>query len=566
MKKIRRKLLSIVMTTAMLVAMLPASAFAANTAGFKTYTGSGTISEKNPMGFIGGLRSTAMDKDGNIWFATKGGGLIERKVDGTFREWNEATEPALAMATIYAAAPDAEGGVYIAQGYYSGAKGEGIDTGMLYMKGDTVKLFTEKDRPATVPGNFVQEIKVDDKGIVWIGSEYGLTKYEPKSNKWQTWTMRGAHDATEQELLKDWYSDNPEWANTWRDSNIFPAQSVDNMEIDSTGGIWLGFYPEESPSDPTYLTYPVHGGIAYYKDGKIQNYYLASRYETQSKTVDEDGNVKREGSYRLADCWIRDIALDSNDGAWVIASGTRKNNNIENHGGWLMYFSSPGAEPVKIEAYELFEKYLDNGYPENNINASEIRMLTFDKNGGLWIGTTCKGILYIKNPSVKNGRFNLKVTAQFNHDTGAWSGPMTQAAPKDPSYDLLDNVACLDFYGDTLYAGGYNQGMVCANMNLKNIKSTVALKSVTAQKGKVKLTWANATGSNINSYEIYRSTKKAADFKKIATVKKGKTSYTASTKKLKKGKTYYYKVRVKKVQNKKTTYSYYSAVKSAKAK
>ena len=562
MKNIRRKLLSIVITTAMLVAMLPASAFAANSTLFTSYLGNAPYSDTNPMGFIGGLRSTAMDKDGNIWFATKGGGLIERKADGSFQEWNEATEPALAMATIYAAAPDAEGGVYIAQGYYSGAKGEGIDTGMLYMKDGKVTLFTEKDRPSTVPGNFVQEIKVDDNGIVWIGSEYGLTKYEPKSNKWTTWSMRGAHDATEAELLKDWFSDHPEWANTWREASSFPAQSVDNMEIDSKGGIWLGFYPEESPSDPTYLKYPVHGGISYFKDGKIQNYYLASRYETQSKT--SDGS--RQGSYRLADCWIRDIALDANDGAWVIASGTRKNNNIENHGGWLMYFSEPGAEPVKIEADELFGKYLDNGYPENNINASEIRMLNFDKNGGLWIGTTCKGMLYIKNPSVKNGKFNLKVTAQFNHDTGAWSGPMSKASTKDPSYDLLDNVACLDFYGDTLYAGGYNQGMVCATLNLNNIKSTVALKSVKAQKDKVKLTWGNATGSNIDSYLIYRSTKKNSDFKKIATVKKGKTTYSASTKKLKKGKTYYYKIRVKKVQNKKTTYSYYSAVKSAKVK
>ncbi len=337
------------------------------------------------------------------------------------------------------------------------------------------------------------------------------------------------------------------------------------MEIDSKGGIWLGFYPEESPSDPTYLTYPVHGGFSYFRDGKIQNYYLASRYETQSKTADGS----RKGSYRLADCWIRDIALDKNDGAWIIASGTRKDNNIENHGGWLMYVSEPGAEPVKIEAYDLFEKYLDNGYPKKNINASEIRMLTFDRNGGLWIGTTCKGILYIQNPSVKNGKFNLKVTAQFCHDTGAWDGPMTADVAKNPSTDLLDNIACLDFYGDTLYAGGYNQGMVCHTFDLDSInafpKATVAMKSAKAQKGKVKLTWSKASDSNVKSYVVYRSTKKSSGFKKIATVK-GKTSYTASTKKLKKGKTYYYKVKAKTTIDGITLYSEPSQVKSAKVK
>ena len=561
MKTFRKKLLSILITTAMLVAMLPASAFAADKTLFNSYVGEGTISETNPQGFLGGLRSTAMDKDGNIWFATKGGGLIERKTDGTFQEWNMATKPSLSTATIYAAVPDNDGGVYIAQGYYPGEKGEGIDAGMVYMKGDSLKYFSEKDSPATIPGNFVQEIKVDDNGIVWIGSEYGLTKYDPKANTWKTWSMRGNHDATEAELNDDWFTKHKDWVNTWQ-TGEFPAQSVDNMELDHDGGIWLGFYPEESPTDPSYLSYPVHGGFSYFKDGKIQTYYLESRWETQSKT--KDGS--RTGSYRLADTWIRDIAVDADNAAWIIASGTRKNNNIENHGGWLYYVSKPGAEPIKVEADDLFGKYLENGYPKTNVNTSEIRMLTFDKNGGLWIGTTSKGILYIKNPSVKDGKFNLKVTAQFNHDTGAWSGIMTDAFPNDPSMDTLDNVACLDFYGDTLYAGGYNRGMVCGTIDFNAIKSTVTMKSVKAQKGKVKLTWGNATGSNIKSYEIYRSAKKSSGFKKIATVKKGKTSYTASTKKLKKGKTYYYKLRVKMVKNGKTSYSYYSGVKGAKVK
>ena len=70
----------------------------------------------------------------------------------------------------------------------------------------------------------------------------------------------------------------------------------------------------------------------------------------------------------------------------------------------------------------------------------------------------------------------------------------------------------------------------------------------------------NATG-----YEIYRSTKKKGKYKKIATIKKvSKASYT--NKKLKKGKTYYYKVRAYKTQSGKKVYGTFSTIKKVKIK
>ncbi|MCM1273184.1 MAG: fibronectin type III domain-containing protein [Clostridium sp.] len=65
------------------------------------------------------------------------------------------------------------------------------------------------------------------------------------------------------------------------------------------------------------------------------------------------------------------------------------------------------------------------------------------------------------------------------------------------------------------------------------IKSAVnsSAKTATIKWGKV---------SYASSYIVYRATSKNGKYKKIATVKKGKTTYT--DKKLKKGKTYYYKV------------------------
>ncbi|MBQ8198077.1 MAG: M15 family metallopeptidase [Lachnospiraceae bacterium] len=79
---------------------------------------------------------------------------------------------------------------------------------------------------------------------------------------------------------------------------------------------------------------------------------------------------------------------------------------------------------------------------------------------------------------------------------------------------------------------------------------------------KIKITYKRVTEAN--GYVIYRSTKKNSGFKKIATIKKGKT-VTYTDKKRTTGKTYYYKVRAYRKVNGKRVYSDYSAVVAAKA-
>lgn len=86
---------------------------------------------------------------------------------------------------------------------------------------------------------------------------------------------------------------------------------------------------------------------------------------------------------------------------------------------------------------------------------------------------------------------------------------------------------------------GTNITAKCAVTVLGNVKL-----SLSAKKGAVTAKWSKSAGSQ---YQIQRSMKKNSGFKTVATT--SKTSYT--DKKVKKGKTYYYKVRtVKKVGGK----------------
>ena len=72
----------------------------------------------------------------------------------------------------------------------------------------------------------------------------------------------------------------------------------------------------------------------------------------------------------------------------------------------------------------------------------------------------------------------------------------------------------------------------------------------------IKVSWKSVSGAN--GYEVYSSTSKSGTYKKIKTT--SSLSYTNSG--LKKGKTYYYKVRAYKTFNGKKVYGSYSAVKS----
>lgn len=95
------------------------------------------------------------------------------------------------------------------------------------------------------------------------------------------------------------------------------------------------------------------------------------------------------------------------------------------------------------------------------------------------------------------------------------------------------------------------------------VPATAKMTSAKAASKSVKLSWKKVSGAT--GYVIYRSTSKNGTYKKVTTIKKGSTvSYT--NKSLKKGKTYYYKIKSYISSNGATSYSGYSNIKNARAK
>lgn len=112
--------------------------------------------------------------------------------------------------------------------------------------------------------------------------------------------------------------------------------------------------------------------------------------------------------------------------------------------------------------------------------------------------------------------------------------------------------------GKKVYSG-YSKNVTA----VPNLASVNGLKVKNSAKKAAKISFKKINGAN--GYVIYRATKKNGKYKAVSKLKKG-TAVTYTNKKLKKKKTYYYKVRAYKTIGKKTIYGAYSKTVSVKIK
>ena len=141
-------------------------------------------------------------------------------------------------------------------------------------------------------------------------------------------------------------------------------------------------------------------------------------------------------------------------------------------------------------------------------------------------------------------------------------GKKTLKKNRDYSIKLKNNTNCCKATVTVTGKGDY-EGTKSANFIIKPAKATIS--SVKSPKTKlIKVTWKKSAGG-VSGYQVMIATnKKFSKGKKTYTVKASAASKTIT--KLKKGTTYYAKVRAYKTIGKSKYYGAWSAVKSVKTK
>lgn len=101
---------------------------------------------------------------------------------------------------------------------------------------------------------------------------------------------------------------------------------------------------------------------------------------------------------------------------------------------------------------------------------------------------------------------------------------------------------------------------------ISGVKKTTVKLSSTASKKKIKLSWKKSKGYKVDAYEVYRKTSKSGKYTKVFTTKKPVSLSWTNSKKLKSGKTYYYKVRGVRTVDGNKYYTKWSNITSKKIK
>ena len=101
---------------------------------------------------------------------------------------------------------------------------------------------------------------------------------------------------------------------------------------------------------------------------------------------------------------------------------------------------------------------------------------------------------------------------------------------------------------------------------ISGVKKTTVKLSSTASKKKIKLSWNKSKGYKVDAYEVYRKTSKSGKYTKVFTTKKPVSLSWTDSKKLKSGKTYYYKVRGVRTVDGNKYYTKWSNITSKKIK
>ena len=135
-------------------------------------------------------------------------------------------------------------------------------------------------------------------------------------------------------------------------------------------------------------------------------------------------------------------------------------------------------------------------------------------------------------------------------------GKIPTAKQSAGKYSLWADLTALDSKGYLVGIDSYTSDSTY--ITLKTLKAPKSVKAI-GKRRSVKITYKKAAGAT--KYYIYRSRNKYSGYKRIGLTK----NTTFTSKKLKKGKRYYYKIKSVRLVNNKVM-SKYSAIVSAKAK
>lgn len=284
----------------------------------------------NPENTRGGLMSEgvykiAIDKDGNRWFATYGGGLS--KFDG--KQWTNYTSEGFGPPQPHAWRSYPEGAglgdmwVYDIAFDKQGTLWAATWKGASRMNGDgSFKTYATRDGLAD---KWVYALGIDGAGVYWVGTEGGVSRYDGK--RWTNYTHKNGLGADIQEAIPgNPHHGQPAHHADPKKSNLASNPNyVMSLAIDANDNKWFGTWGSGLSrfDGKTWKTYTTRDGLA-------GNFVFALKVDqvgvlwagTNGGVSYFDGKVWKSYTRKdgLMDDFVYSIGVDKDNNKWF---GTR---------------------------------------------------------------------------------------------------------------------------------------------------------------------------------------------------------------------------------------------------
>ena len=342
--------------------------------------------------------------------------------------------------------------------------GAGNNFLLVRFDGITFKVF-KNETNQKIKNSIIYGLFLDKKGILWIGSSKGLTRFHPQQGDFKTFSVKDGLQGNGMSCICEdmkgnlWIGSEDGYLNRYKNGTFTAFNATMGIESnwvssileDNKGSLWLG------TGESGLLEYQ-YGKLIKHPVKGINNHYSITCLFEDTKGFLWIGTNK--GLIKISDTtptfYTTREGLSNNIITLI----------IEDHDGSLWAGTLNGINRLKkgLNGKTIIEKYLDNNL---------ITCLFEDKEKNLWIGTNGSGLKRLRDSQVKtyttadglNNDFLLCLYQDTNGDiwTGSFVGVNRFDGKTFVKFDLIADHAVSTISEDqkgNLWIGTYGKGMV----------------------------------------------------------------------------------------------------------
>jgi ligand-binding sensor domain-containing protein/signal transduction histidine kinase len=293
------------------------------------------------------IRQILVDSEGNTWFATDGSGLYKYFIQDFKRCSDEEIKGVMAIHV------DKEGSKWIGS----------MTKGLWRIKKGKTTSYADKEE---LYHNMIGTIAESSKGEIWVGTAYGLGKYNSQKDNFT------------------WYS---------RDDGLSNA-SIFQLQFDDKDGLWIATQG---------------GGVNYYDGKKFKSYSTKEGLSTNAiSSLHYSRHYKKLyvgnefGVSTIAGSHIEHLPIGGIENTSIISINAYRDS--------LLLFGSAGAGVVIYNPRTRFKKLITT---HHGLMSDFIYFAASDEDDYIWLGSE-KGITRLK----LSNDFDIVESRHFDYDNG----------------------------------------------------------------------------------------------------------------------------------------------------